>query len=211
MAEAEGANLARKKHAKSVVWDYFGIRVGEDGLPVPGEEQKPVCRSCGKVVLAKGGNTTNLLTHLRDHHPQLHAEATQAFSRNPAVAEAGKKRQASLVEVVEKSRRYDVKSPRAQELNRAVMYYLAKDMQPLYTVEKPGFRKLLATLDSRYQLPSRRHFAEQELPRLYTEVRDKHVMPKLSKLTFFAATTDLWISAAKHPYLSLTVHFISDE
>ena len=84
MAEAEGANLARKKHAKSVVWDYFGIRVGEDGLPVPGEdglpvpgeEQKPVCRSCGKVVLAKGGNTTNLLTHLRDHHPQLHVEAT---------------------------------------------------------------------------------------------------------------------------------------
>ena len=57
-----------------------------------------------------------------------------------------------------------MKSPRAQELNRAVIYYLAKDMQPLYTVEKPGFRKLLATL-SRYQLPSRRHFAEQELHR----------------------------------------------
>ena len=134
MAEAEGPNLARKKHAKSVVWDYFGIRVGEDGLPVPGEEQKPVCRSCGKVVLAKGGNTTNLLTHLRDHHPQLHVEATRALSKNPAVAEAGKKRQASLVEVVEKSRRYGLKSPRAQELNRAVMYYLAKDMQPLYPI-----------------------------------------------------------------------------
>jgi len=84
-------------------------------------------------------------------------------------------------------------------------------MQPLYTVERPGFRKLLATHDSKYQLPSRRHFAEQELPRWYTEVREKHVMPKLSKLTFFSATTDLWTSAAKHPYLSLTVHFISDE
>ena len=40
MAEAEGANLARNNHAKSVVWDYFGICVGEDGLPVPGEEQR---------------------------------------------------------------------------------------------------------------------------------------------------------------------------
>lgn len=214
-AAAEGeqsTGLTRKKNAKSVVWDYFGIRVGEDGLPVPGEEQKPVCRSCGKVVLAKGGNTTNLLlTHLRDHHPQLHVEATRVLSRNPVVAEAGKKCQASLDEVVEKSRRYEPKSPRTLELNRAVLYHLAKDMQPLYTVEKPGFRKLLATLDSKYQLPSRRHFAEQELPRLYTEVREKHVMPKLSKLTFFSATTDLWTSAAKHPYLSLTVHFISDE
>ena len=120
-------------------------------------------------------------------------------------------RQASLTEVVESSRRYDPKSPRALELNRAVVYYLAKDMQPLYTVEKPGFKKLLATLDSRYQLPSRRHFAEQELPRLYADVREKNVMPKLSKLSFFAATTDLWTSAAKHPYLSVTVHFINDE
>ena len=77
-AAAEGeqsTGLTRKKNAKSVVWDYFGIHVGEDGLPVPGEEQKAVCRSCGKAVLAKGGNTTNLLTHLRDHHPQLHVEA----------------------------------------------------------------------------------------------------------------------------------------
>ena len=96
-------------------------------------------------------------------------------------------------------------------MNRTVLYHLAKDMQPLYTVEKPGFRKPLATLDSKYQLPSRRHFAAQELPRLYTEVREKHVMPKLSKLTFFSSTTDLWTSAAKHPYLSLTAHFISDE
>ena len=53
-------------------------------------------------------------------------EATRALSKNPAVADAGKKCQASLVEVVEKSRRYDLKSPRAQELNRAVMYYLAR-------------------------------------------------------------------------------------
>ena len=48
-----------RRPCKSVVWDYFRIRVGEDDLPVPGEEQ--FCRSCGKVVLAKGGNTTNLI------------------------------------------------------------------------------------------------------------------------------------------------------
>ena len=161
--------------------------------------------------MAKGGNTTNLFTHLRDHHPQLHVEATRVLSSKATAVQSCKMRQASLTEVVESSRRYDLKSPQALELNRAVVYYLAKDMQPLYTVEKPGFKKLLATLDSRYQLPSRRHFAEQELPRLYADVREKNVMPKLSKLSFFAATTDLWTSAAKHPYLSVTVHFINDE
>ena len=114
------------------------------------EEQKPVCRFCGKAVLAKGGNTTNLLTHLRDHHPQLHVEAMRVLSRNPVVAEAGKKCQASLDEVVEKRRRYDPKSPLTLKLDRTVLFHLAKDMQPLYTVEKPGFRKLLAILDSKY-------------------------------------------------------------
>lgn len=32
--------------------------------------------------------------------------------------------------------------------------------------------------------------------------------PKFVGVEFFAATTDLWTSQAKHPYLSLTVHFV---
>jgi len=42
-AAAEGeqsTGLTRKKNAKSVVWDYFGICVGEDGLAVPGATQR---------------------------------------------------------------------------------------------------------------------------------------------------------------------------
>ena len=30
-----------------------------------------VCRNCKKPVLAKGGNTSNLLSHLKLHHPLL--------------------------------------------------------------------------------------------------------------------------------------------
>jgi len=119
------------------------------------EEQKPVCRFCGKAVLAKGGNTTNLLTHLRDHHPQLHVEATRVLSRNPVVAEACKICQASLDEVVEKRRRYDPKSPLTLKLYRTVLFHLAKDMQPLYTVENLYFGNcLLYLIQSMYQLPS---------------------------------------------------------
>ena len=32
-------------------------------------------RACNKTVLIKGGNTSNMLTHLHDHHPELYAEA----------------------------------------------------------------------------------------------------------------------------------------
>ena len=47
----------------------------------------------------------------------------------------------------------------AQELNKAVGYFLAKDMQTLYTVEKPGFKHLVSKLDPKYTLPSGKYFA----------------------------------------------------
>ncbi len=202
---ASSQSLVRKPHAKSVVWNYFGLQVDEDGKILP-EEDKPTCRACKKAVSAKGGNTTNLLTHLRDHHPELYAEAAPSSSRTTPSS----KRQTTLREAIAKGKAYDHKSLRAQELNRAVAYFIAKDMQPLHTVDKPGFRRLLSTLDPKYSLPSRKHFTKQEIQRLYSEVRDEVVMPKLRNLKYFSATSDLWTSSAKHPYLTYTVHFIDD-
>lgn len=83
-------------------------------------------------------------------------------------------------------------------------------MQPLYMVEKPGFRHLVSTLDLKYNLPSWKYFTKKEIPRLYSQVRDEVVMPKLREMKYFAATSDLWTSSAKHPYLSYTIHFIDD-
>ena len=40
-------------------------------------------------------------------------------------------------------------------------------MQPYYTVERPGFKKMVSKLNPRYKLPSRKHFSQQEIPRLY--------------------------------------------
>ena len=103
---------------------------------------------------------------------------------------------------------YSRKSTEATTLNRAVAYFLTKDMQPVYTVEKSGFKFLVSKLNPRYDLPSRKYFTEVEIPKLYVEVRDTVVKPKLAEMKFFATTTDLWTSRAKHPYLSLTVHFV---
>ena len=36
----------------------------------------------GKSVLAKGGNISNLLTHLRRHHPQHYTKLIQAQQKN---------------------------------------------------------------------------------------------------------------------------------
>ena len=56
------------KRTKSEVWVYFGYSKNAQGPLV--EDSSPICRSCKKKVVARGGNTSNL----RDHHPQLFSE-----------------------------------------------------------------------------------------------------------------------------------------
>ena len=99
-------SLIKKPSTKSVVWNYFGLQTDEDGRILPEKEDKPVCRACKKAVLAKGGNTTNLLTHLRDHHPELYAEAAPSISR----ATSSPRHQPTLQEVVTQGKAYDPKS-----------------------------------------------------------------------------------------------------
>lgn len=200
-------NLVKKKNTKSAAWDFFGIRADEHGVAIPSEEHRPVCKICRKSVQCKSGNTTNLFTHLRDQHPKEYKEASQR-NCNANKAPRSQSKQPTLETVVKRSTHYDPKCSQAKELNHAVAYFLAKDMQPLYTVEKPGFQKMIAKLNPRYKLPSRKHFSHQEIPRLYNQVKETVVNPKLSQIDFFCATTDLWTSRATHPYLSYTVHFI---
>ena len=52
---------------------------------------------------------------------------------------------------------YDKKGARWKAVTDAVAMYIAKDMVPIHTVEKPGFIHLLKILDPRYVLPGRKH------------------------------------------------------
>ena len=65
-----------------------------------------------------------MLTHLRDHHPELYAEAQPMCSQSVS-------RQPTLTEAFDRGKKYDARSPRALELNKCVAYYLAKLYKPL--------------------------------------------------------------------------------
>uniref|UniRef100_A0A1X7VJI2 BED-type domain-containing protein n=1 Tax=Amphimedon queenslandica TaxID=400682 RepID=A0A1X7VJI2_AMPQE len=36
----------------------------------PREEDRPICKICSKIVISEGGNTSNLLSHIRIKHPE---------------------------------------------------------------------------------------------------------------------------------------------
>ncbi len=126
-------------------------------------------------------------------------------------ASTSRKRPADQLSLAESVQRYERKGKKWKELTDAVMFYIAKDCLLLYTVEKPGFKNLVSTFDSRYDLPSRSYFSRTALPELYAEVRDQ-VKAELEPITYFSATTDLWSSdGCLTPYISYTVHFLNND
>ena len=209
-----GQRVAKKKNTKSSAWQHFSLLATEDGKVDEKEQDRPICRTCGKRVFAKASNTTNLFQHLREHHPLIFAEAApkklpkRGESSQPSTSNSS---QTTLNELVAKSAMYSPSSPQAKELNRAVTYHLAKDAVPLCTVDKPGFQFMVSKLNPRYQLPARRHFSEYEIPHLYSHIRNDVVVPKLKELIFYSATTDMWTSAANDSYMTVTIHFITSD
>ena len=163
-----------------------------------------MCKLCEKVVPAKGSNTSNLFKHLETSHPEAYSEARKATRvKNMDM------KQPTIEETIDKTKLYNPNSSRAQELNRAVASFIASEMQPYQILEKPGFKKMISKLDPKYQLPTRKYFSNNEIPRMYSKTVEK-VKEDISTIKYFAATMDLWTSTANHPYLSCTIHFINE-
>lgn len=100
-------------------------------------------------------------------------------------------------------------------MTAAVTRYLAKEMVPIYTVNKASFRSMVETLNPRYDLPHKDYFSRIAIPCLYEETRQS-LEKKLASLSsnadfFFSATTDLWSSRTSDPFLAYTVHYIDAE
>ncbi len=202
----------KKNPTKSAVWACFGYTADSSDAA-----ESPVCRLCWKNRVCKrvssgGGNTSNLFSHLQHHHPQEflavknQGAKQQGTKKKDSPSPAPALKQTSLAD----TSKYSRSSHRWRVVTDAVTYCLAKDMMPLYSVEKDGFRRLIQVLDSRYELPGRKYFSQVAIPQLYSRTRDS-VLDELKNLKYFSATTDLWSSSTMEPYISLTVHFITEE
>lgn len=206
MAFAKGSEnfVAKKGKSKSVVWKWYGFAVSDE------EQTTPRCKVCLKAVSTKDSSTTNLFQHLeKNHTPEWEqCVALRAAQENEKPPPAPK--QVTLAASFSRGVPYGKTDVKWKRITDAVAFHIAKDMVPIYTVEKAGFKHMLNVIDSRYELPSRKHFGDVVLPRLYNTTRAK-VTKQLEDVPFFSATTDLWSSRTMQPYLSLTAHFITNE
>ena len=200
--------LVSKRNTKAFIWKYFGFLPDENGRP----RGNPKCRLCGAEVLAKDSNTSNLYSHLCYKHPDEHSIVQAATGTKGKKTNDDSCRQPSLETTWDKTKMLSAKSQEYRRLMKSVTFCLARDMLPISTVDKVGFREMLRTFNPRYKLLCRNHFINIAIPELVAETRSS-IESQITdgNIYHFAATTDMWTSAAGDPYITLTCHAISQQ
>ncbi|KAI2647641.1 E3 SUMO-protein ligase ZBED1 [Labeo rohita] len=96
-------------------------------------------------------NTENVLLYHKvkyDEYLQLRATTSATKTTQPQPKTSAPK-QSSLEASFTRSVPYEKKSRKWRDITNAVTYHIAKDMVPIATVEKEGFKTLLKTIDPR--------------------------------------------------------------
>ncbi|XP_035994609.1 zinc finger BED domain-containing protein 1-like [Fundulus heteroclitus] len=172
---------------KSFVWKHFGFR--KDGKKLM--KDMAICRYC-RCEIRYCGNTSNLSAHLRRRHGVQGEEKAQP-STSPLTKFFPQK--------------FSHSSKRAVNISKAIAFFICTDIRPYCVVENEGFRYLLDTLEPRYCVPSRQHFSESLIPKLYAKVRDV-VIQALHEAQRVAVTCDGWTSCTTESFITVTCHFI---
>ncbi|XP_025425551.1 zinc finger BED domain-containing protein 1-like [Sipha flava] len=153
---------------------------------------------------SKGGNTSNLKSHLRYKHPNLYSEYLKIDGN-------------STITTSEEAQEYNIDDPVLSNLqsnlasdSQGSQASISKDMQPYNSVEKKGFKHLLSVLCPSFEPPSRKYYSDYKIPQSYEDVKNC-IKEKLKGVSYLALTTDCWTSGNGHPFIGLTAHIINEE
>ncbi|XP_039608816.1 E3 SUMO-protein ligase ZBED1-like [Polypterus senegalus] len=187
---------------RSPVWEHFGFPVKVTDGQWQVDKSKVVCRHCSTTEIGyAAGNTSNMLTHLKRHHPSVNVSYTR--------------KKTSLVQTVTPitsafKQHLASNSDRAKAITHGIGVFIATGLRPYSVVENAGFKYMIKVLEHRYEIPSRPHFSQKVVPALYEKTRSD-VVSELSRVPSLSLTTDSWTSRATESYLTVTVHYISPQ
>ena len=193
--------------SKSKVWSYFGFpaingRYREEDKK---ERKEVLCRIVGcKKIVKYSGNTTNLLFHLQHMHPIAYDKVIKDQKQH---APPKMPRQLSITQAFEKGTPLAKTSHRWQKLTQSICYFIAKDMNPVATVNGVGFRRMIKEFEPCYVVPDRKTLRTNFIPKMY-EHEKSHINHAIADVSSYALTTDIWSSCAMHSYMGVTIHFI---
>lgn len=141
-------NLIKKPHTINLAWKYFSVKANDKGVPIESEVDGPICNLCHN---AKRSNTTNLFSHLQEHHPKEYVLVNPNVSSRQSKAKVGVD-QPSITACIDRTKPYDCNSKRATQINQAVAVYIAIFVIKVYMIiadKKLQYRPTLALSNTR--------------------------------------------------------------
>ena len=182
------------------------------------------CLLCNRGIkrgtTAKSFSTSPLHKHMLTHHTEEYQTAKKIRleedeNKNVSYSNAkippkerklaAMERQMSLEESISQKRYWEINDPRAKPITQKIMNMIAVDNQPFSISEDKGFIDLIAYLQPRYLIPSRRYFSDVMLPQTYDAMKaviTAEISP--SNATYVSFTSDIWTcDHSNESYLSL--------
>ena len=97
---------------------------------------------------------------------------------------------------------------KAQRITMKLANHIIQDMRPFSQVDSTAFRELILECLPRFKFPSSNTMKENIIPRIYEHVAQsvREDIPG----NVVSVTTDSWTSRATKSYVTITVHYISD-
>lgn len=127
------SGLGPSKKRSSVIWDYFVVR-----------DEFLECTLCDPPKqLTDVGNTTNMWSHLKNHHPTHHDKA--------------KAKQHGLhiqPPITTHFTPLQLPAGRVDAINRSLLKFIIGDLQPLSRVESDAFREFCHSLHKGFTPPT---------------------------------------------------------
>ena len=130
----------------------------------------------------KNGNTSALIRHAENYHKNEWKEINE---KSPSQAKITSHWKPLNPEI----KKYPLKSKERMHFNRLLVRFLAKDLRPLYTVTKPGFRDMLFGFHPQYVIPSRSTLRDKLIPEIHAETMAK-IQKELDATKHCCMTTD---------------------
>ncbi|XP_075215667.1 E3 SUMO-protein ligase ZBED1-like isoform X2 [Lycorma delicatula] len=142
---------------------------------------KIVCILC-KTVISYNGNTSNLRMHLRSKHPQLELQVQSDQS------------------VFER-----------KTISDAIAEFITMDLQLPDVVETAGFQRLVATLRSPCEIPSKIKLVEDVIPKLYDTFKESVLINLNAASSDIAISIEEWKSDNSETNITIAAHYLQQE
>ncbi|XP_017462047.1 PREDICTED: zinc finger BED domain-containing protein 4-like, partial [Rhagoletis zephyria] len=113
--------------------------------------------------------------------------------------------QQSIVSAFQHVKDYKSGGKKNEKVSQAIVFMICRDMQPIRTVERQGFLKLMKVCSPLYVVPSR-----FTIKRMINDkfVALQHVLKEKLREKYVTITTDAWTDIQMRSYLSATARFI---